>query len=123
IGSAAGYPLLKLAAALLILLLRHGHLPLGLSLKLASLVVRADDVLGFDKTVADQFFRDIIADFSPKRRAVLVAFIQGVSSDQSLISQLPPAGCDLLNASTGDPDSLRYGSLVCRALPPAWSSL
>lgn len=123
IGSAAGYPLLKLAAALLILLLRHGHLPLGLSLKLASLVVRADDVLGFDKTVADQFFRDVIADFSPERRAELVAFIEGVSSDQSLIFQLTPAGCDLLNASTADPDSLRYGSVVCRARPTAWSSL
>jgi triacylglycerol lipase len=122
-GSAAGYPLLKLTAALLILLLRHGHLPLRLSLRLASLLVRADDALGFDKTVADQFFRDVIADFSPERRAELVAFIEGVSSDQSLIFQLTPAGCDLLNASTADPDSLRYGSVVCRARPPAWSNL
>ena len=122
-GSAAGYPLLKLMAALSTLLLRHGYVPLRLALRLASFVVKADDVLGFDKTVADQFFRDVIADFSPERRAELVAFIEGVSSDQSLIFQLTPAGCDLLNASTADPDNLRYGSVVCRARPPAWSNL
>jgi triacylglycerol lipase len=122
-GSAAGYPLLRLIAALLIVILRHGHLPLRLSLRLASWVVRADDVLGFKQTIADQLFRDVIADFSPERRAELVAFIEGVSKDQSLIFQLTPAGCDLLNASTADPDSLRYGSVVCRARPPSLSNL
>jgi hypothetical protein len=122
-GSAAGYPLLRLISALLIVALRHGHLPLGLGLRVASWVVRADDVLGFKQTLADQIFRDVIADFSPERRAELVAFIEGVSKDQSLIFQLTPAGCDLLNASTADPDSLRYGSVVCRARRPTLSNL
>jgi triacylglycerol lipase len=122
-GSAAGYPLLRLLAALFIVVLRHGHLPLRLGLRLGSLLVRMDDRLGFKETVADQFFRDVIADFSPARRAELIAFIEGISRDQSLIFQLTPAGCDLLNASTADPDSLRYGSVVCRARPPSLANV
>src|SRR4029453_14169556 len=55
--------------------------------------------------------------------AELIAFIEGVSNDQSLIFQLTPAGCDLLNASTADPSSLRYGSVVCAARPPGLSNL
>lgn len=118
-GSAAGYPLLKLSAALIMLTLRNGHLPLRLALRLLGLIVRANDVFGLQRTIADDFFRRVIADFSPERRAELIAFIEGVSRDQSLIFQLTPAGCDLLNASTADPDSLRYGSVVCRAAPPS----
>jgi triacylglycerol lipase len=122
-GSAAGYPLLRLATALSIAALRHGHFPLGIGLRLASWVVRADDVLGFKRTLADDIFRDVIADFSAERRAELIAFIEGISKDQSLIFQLTPAGCDLLNASTADPDTLRYGSVVCRARAPRLRNL
>jgi triacylglycerol lipase len=122
-GSAAGYPILRALAAAVTAILRHGHLPLGLALRMGALLVRADDLLGFKNTIADEFFRDVIADFSAERRAELIAFIDGVSQDQSLIFQLTPAGCDLLNASTADPDSLRYGSVVCAANPPALSSL
>ncbi len=122
-GSAAGYPILRLLAALSTSVLRHAHLPLGLGLRLGGWVVRADDVLGFKNTVADDLFGRVIADFSPERRAELIAFIEGISKDQSLIFQLTPAGCDLLNASTADPDSLRYGSVVCRARAPSLSSL
>jgi len=60
----------------------------------------------------------VIADFSPERRAELIAFIEGVSQDQSLVFQLTPAGCDLLNASTADPDNLRYGSVVSLGRKP-----
>lgn len=122
-GSAAGYPLLHVLSALLTALLRHGHLPIGFGLRLGGMLVRADDWLGFKNTVADDFFRDVIADFSAERRAELIAFIEGISQDQSLIFQLTPAGCDLLNAGTADPDSLRYGSVVCRARPPSLSNL
>jgi len=77
-----------------------------------------DDSLGFKPTLIDDFFREVIADFSVERRAELIAFIEGVSKDQSLVFQLTAAGCDLLNASTADPDNLRYGSIVCRGRPP-----
>jgi triacylglycerol lipase len=122
-GSAAGYPLLRMLAASSVVSLRRGHLPLGLGFRFGRWLARADDLLGFKNTVADQFFEDVIADFSPARRAELIAFIEGISNDQSLIFQLTPAGCDLLNASTADPDTLRYGSVVCRAKSPSFSNL
>jgi hypothetical protein len=123
-GSAAGYPLLRFCSGLITSVLEHGHLPLGFGLRLGGWIVRQDDRIGFKRTLADDFFGRVIADFSPERRAELIAFIEGVSSDQSLIFQLTPAGCDLLNASTADPSTLRYGSVVCRARPPTlWNLL
>jgi triacylglycerol lipase len=117
-GSAAGYPLLRLCSRLITSVLEHGHLPVGFGLRLGGWIVRHDDRIGFKRTLADDFFGRVIADFSPERRAELIAFIEGVSNDQSLIFQLTPAGCDLLNASTADPSTLRYGSVVCSARPP-----
>lgn len=122
-GSAAGYPLLRFCSRVITSVLEHGHLPLGFGLRVGGWIVRHDDRIGFKRTLADDFFSRVIADFSPERRAELIAFIQGVSSDQSLIFQLTPAGCDLLNASTADPSSLRYGSVVCSARPPTISNL
>ena len=122
-GSAAGIQLLRLAAMLTQTAITRAHLPLGMMLRLGGLITRIDDRLGFQDTVADSFFRDIIADFSPTRRAELSTFIEGVSSDTSLIFQLTPAGCDLLNASTADPKTLRYGSVVTRARAPHISNL
>jgi triacylglycerol lipase len=122
-GSAAGYPLLRLCTALIASVLKHGHLPLGFGLRLGGWIVRNDDRIGFKRTLADDFFGRVIADFSPERRAELIAFLEGISNDQSLIFQLTPAGCDLLNASTADPSSLRYGSVVCAARPPTLSNL
>jgi triacylglycerol lipase len=122
-GSAAGYPLLRLVSALITSVLKHGHLPLGFGLRLGGWIVQADDRIGFKRTLADDFFGRVIADFSPERRAELIAFIEGVANDQSLIFQLTPAGCDLLNASNADPSNLRYGSVVCAARPPTLSNL
>jgi triacylglycerol lipase len=122
-GSAAGYPLLRLCSAIITSLLKHGSLPIGFGLRLGGWIVRQDDRIGFKRTLADDFFGSVIADFSPERRAELIAFIEGVSRDQSLIFQLTSAGCDLLNASTADPSTLRYGSVVCRARPPRLSNL
>jgi len=117
-GSAAGYPLLRFCSGMITSVLKHGYLPLGFGLRVGGWIVRQDDIIGFKRTLADDFFGRVIADFSPERRAELIAFIEGVSSDQSLIFQLTPAGCDLLNASTADPSTLRYGSVVCSARPP-----
>jgi len=122
-GSAAGYPLLRLCSAIITSLLKHGSLPLGFGLRLGGWIVRQDDRIGFKRSLADDFFGSVIADFSPERRAELIAFIEGVSRDQSLIFQLTSAGCDLLNASTADPSTLRYGSVVSRARPPRLSNL
>jgi triacylglycerol lipase len=122
-GSAAGYPILRVCSALITSVLKHGYLPVGFGLRIGGWFIRADDAIGFKRTALDDFFRSVIADFSPERRAELIAFIEGVSRDQSLIFQLTAAGCDLLNASTADPSTLRYGSVVCRARPPRLSNL
>jgi hypothetical protein len=122
-SSAAGYPLLRLCSGMVTSVLKNGYLPLGFGLRLGGWLVKADDNLGFRRTVADDFFSSVIADFSPERRAELIAFIEGVSRDQSLVFQLTSAGCDLLNASTADPSTLRYGSVVSRARPPRLSNL
>jgi triacylglycerol lipase len=116
-GSAAGYPLLRLIAGISTSLLRRGRLALGIGFRLGRWFVKADDLLGLKGTVADDFFEQVIADFSPERRAELIAFIEGVAKDQSLLFQLTPAGCDLLNASTADPSHIRYGSVVSMAGP------
>ena len=122
-GSAAGYPLMRCCAGLITSVLKHGYIPLGFGLRVGGWMVRADDAIGFKRTALDDFFSSVIADFSPERRAELIAFIEGVSRDQSLIFQLTAAGCDLLNASTADPSTLRYGSVVCAARPPRLSNL
>jgi hypothetical protein len=122
-GSAAGYPLLRLVASLSISMLRRGRLPLDIGFRVGRWFVKADDIFGLKNTVADDFFERVIADFSTERRAELIAFIEGVSSDQSLVFQLTAAGCDLLNASTADPDGIRYGSVVCKARRPRLSNL
>lgn len=121
-GSVAGYPLLRAVAAVSTAAITHAHVPLGIGLRALRWLSRADDLLGFDHTIADDFFGRVIADFSPERRAELIAFIEGVAKDQSLVFQLTPAGCDLLNACTADPDNLRYGSVVCCAPPPRAAS-
>lgn len=122
-GSAAGSPLLRALSWLLVSGLKHGRFPVRLGLRLGGWFTRADDALGFAPTVIDDIFREVIADFSAERRAELIAFIEGISADQSLVFQLTPAGCDLLNAGTADPDSLRYGSIVCRARRPRTADL
>ncbi len=122
-GSFAGYPLLRLAAGVSTSALTHAHVPIGIGLRALRWLSRADDLLGFEHTIADDFFERVIADFSPERRAELIAFIEGIAKDQSLIFQLTPAGCDLINACTADPDNVRYGSVVCRASPPRAASL
>lgn len=122
-GSAAGYPLLRFCSSLVTSVLEHGHLPLGFGLRLGGWIIRHDDRIGFQRSLADDLFSRVIADFSPERRAELIAFIEGVARDQSLIFQLTPAGCDLLNAATADPSTLRYGSVVCSARPPALGNL
>jgi hypothetical protein len=121
-GSAMGYPLLRLVATLCISALEQGRLPLGAALRLGKIFVRLDDWIGWSGTFTDELYADLFEDFTDERRAELIAFLKGVSQDQSLVFQLTPAGCDLLNACTADPTGVRYGSVVTRAARPAAST-
>ena len=124
-GGALGKPALKLAALVLFYVITHGQLPIGVGLRLAHCVSRLDDVLGLNKTVVDELFDKLLSDLGDEERRKLLDFLDGVSHDQSLLFQLTEAGCDLLNATTGKPEHLRYGSVVtCGARPSiktAWA--
>jgi triacylglycerol esterase/lipase EstA (alpha/beta hydrolase family) len=124
-GGALGKPALKLGALGLFYLLTYGRLPVGVGLRLARCVSRLDDVVGLKKTVADELFEKLLSDLGDEERRKLLDFLDGVGNDQSLLFQLTEAGCDLLNATTGKPEHLRYASVVtCGARPSvktAWA--
>ncbi len=124
-GGALGRPALKLGALALFCLLTYGRLPLGVALQLVRLVTKLDDLVGLRRTVADEVFEKLLSELGDQEQRQLLGFLDGVSNDQSLLFQLTEAGCDLLNATTGKPERLRYGCvLTCGArasLRTAWS--
>ncbi len=122
-SSAMGKPLLHLAALLVSYVLQYGRLPLGVLLKMGEIVTKLDDRIGLTNTIADQLYTDLLSDLSPERRDQIAQFIEGITNDQSLLFQLTPAGCDLLNASTADPHRVRYGCVVTRAQRPRLMNL
>lgn len=122
-SSAMGKPLLHLAALSVSYLLHYGRLPLGVLLKMGEIVTKLDDRIGLTNTIADQLYTDLLSDLSPERRDQIAQFIEGITNDQSLLFQLTPAGCDLLNASTADPYRVHYGCVVTRAQRPRLMNL
>ena len=124
-GGALGKPALKLGALALFCLLTHGQLPLGVALQFVRLLTQLDDLVGLKQTVADELFEKLLSELGDQERRQLLGFLDGVSHDQSLLLQLTEAGCDLLNATTGKPERLRYGCVVtCGARPSlktAWT--
>ncbi|HEX9297581.1 MAG TPA: hypothetical protein VF881_17185 [Polyangiaceae bacterium] len=120
--SAMGKPLLRMVARYFIWVLRRGRVPLALMLRLGYFVVRLRDPFRKRRGTFDELYEKLLNDFSEERRLELIRFLEGVSSDQWLMFQLTPAGCDLLNACTADP-KVRYGSVVARARRPTWRSL
>lgn len=118
-SSVMGTQLLRLWSALLLRTLENRRLPLRSVLRLGYLVTRIDDRLGFRRTVFDQLYEQLLADFTDERRRALIDYVGGVRGDRSILFQLTAAGCDLLNASTADPIGVAYGSVVTRGRPPS----
>lgn len=121
-SSTLGKPLLKLTARYFRWVLERGRLPLSILLRLGYFVVRLRDPWRRRRGTFDEMYEKVLNDLGDERRAELAGFLRAVSSDQSLLFQLTPAGCDLLNACTADP-ALRYGSVVARARRPTFGSL
>jgi len=107
-------------------MLERGRVPLKLLLRLGYFVVRARDPFRKRRGTFDELYDKLLSDLSEPRILELATFLKAVVKDQSLLFQLTPAGCDLLNACTADP-KLAYASVVARATPPsfrnAWRSL
>jgi pimeloyl-ACP methyl ester carboxylesterase len=116
--SAMGKPLLRIFALYFIWLLRR-RVALAVVLWIGYRIVRLRDPFRRQRSAFDELYEKLLHDLSETRRLELIEFLGAVSSDQSLLFQLTPAGCDILNACTADPN-LRYGSVVARARRPTW---
>ena len=118
--------LIRTLGRYLIFMLERGRLPLKLLLRLGYFVVRVRDPFRKRRNAFDYLYEKLLTDLSEARRLELATFLRAVVDDQSLLFQLTPAGCDLLNACTADP-KIAYASVVARAAPPsfrnAWRSL
>jgi len=118
--------LIRTVGSYLIFMLERGRVPLKLLLRLGYFVVRARDPFRKRPGTFDELYDKLLSDLSEPRILELATFLKAVVKDQSLLFQLTPAGCDLLNACTADP-KIAYASVVARAAPPtfrnAWRSL
>lgn len=116
-SSTFGKPLLRGFARYWMWVLKRGRWPVALMLRIGYFIVRLRDPFKKHKSTFDEIYEKFLNDLGDERRLELVQFLAAVSTDQSLLFQLTPAGCDLLNASTADPE-LVYGSVVARARKP-----
>ncbi|HET9955936.1 MAG TPA: hypothetical protein VFQ61_15610 [Polyangiaceae bacterium] len=114
-----GRALLRVICSYLVWLLLTGRLPLRVFLKLGYWIVRVRDPFRKRRTTFDEVYEKLLNDLSEPRRQELAAFLKAVAEDQSLVFQLTPAGCDLLNACTAEPN-VHYASVVARAERPSW---
>ncbi len=117
-AGAAGKPLLRLFATSMALLLQYGHLPIRAVLALGELMIKADNVIGLERTTMDEIYAQLLSDFTQERRDEIRKLLDDVASDQALIFQLTPASVDMLNAATADPEAVRYGCVVTESKPP-----
>lgn len=121
-STASGRWLLRLVTRYLIWILRHGRWALACALRVGYWILRLWDPLRKRQTTFHELYAKLLFALTDERRAELIEFLEAVSSDESLVFQLTPAGCDLLNACTADP-KVRYGSVVARARAPSFRGL
>lgn len=118
-SSSLGRRLLRVGARYLAWALERRGIPLAFLLRMAHSFLALWRPFRQAPNTFDELFAKLARDLSPERRLELASFFRLVSSDETLVFQLTPAGCDLLNACTAEP-GLRYGSVVARSAPPSW---
>jgi triacylglycerol lipase len=111
--------LLRVGARYSIWALESGRLPLAFALRIAHWCLGFWRPFRKAPNTFDELFEKLMQNLSDERRGELVQFLRAVSLDEALVFQLTPAGCDLLNACTAEPN-LRYGSVVARSPRPRW---
>jgi triacylglycerol lipase len=119
-GGMLGQQFLRMLSLVSIYTLRTGQLPISVGLRLARLL---RNPRSRPSGAVDQIFLELLGDFEVERRRAVEQFLEGVRSDQGLVSQISPAGMDVFNASTQDRPNLRYGSVVTQARAPGLRSL
>ena len=120
-NSLLGQKLLHVLSVTTIYVLRTGHLPLSVLLRLGAIFTQLDD-LALNSAVLDQVFGEVLADFSPGRRRAVSKLFGEVAQDQSLLAQLTPEALDMFNALTHDRPEVRYGCVVAQARRPGIGS-
>jgi triacylglycerol lipase len=118
-SSPLGRRLLRAGASYLAWALERRGVPLAFLLRMAHGLLRLWRPFRRAPNTFDELFAKLAQDLSEERRLELARFFRLVSSDETLVFQLTPAGCDLLNACTAEP-ALRYGSVVARSARPRW---
>jgi len=111
--------LIRTIGRYLIFMLERGRVPLKLMLRLGYFIVRARDPFRKRRSAFDDLYDKLLSDLTEPRILELATFLRAVVKDQSLLFQLTPAGCDLINACTADP-KIAYASVVACATPPSW---
>ncbi len=111
--------LLRAATRYSIWALQRGRLPLAFALRFGYWLLGFWRPFRKAPNTFDELFSKLMRDLSDQRRLELVQFLSAVAADEALVFQLTPAGCDLLNACTAEPN-LRFGSVVARAPRPRW---
>lgn len=118
-----GRQFLRMSSAMTASILRYGHIPVRALLKVGALLMRLDNKLGLNENIGDQLFEQLLGDMSPERRDQVHGFLQDLTIDQALFTQLTEDGADVFNASTADRPGIRYGCVVTRAARPNLRSL
>lgn len=111
-NSMLGSQLLYLLSLGTIYTLRFGKLPLSLLVAVGGIVTKLDDKIGFENTIVDQWYDQLLGDFDLDREAAVKAFLNEIRNDTSLVGQLTPGGIDLFNATTADRAGVPYGCVV-----------
>ena len=119
--SLVGQRLLRILSILTLYSLRFGRLPLSVMVRVGALATHLDNAVSLDRSLLNDAYA-VLGDLPEERRLALEAMVQEVTLDQRLMPQLAPAALDLFNASTGDRDTVAYGSVISRANPPGWRS-
>lgn len=120
-ASMFGKQILRLLSVATVFIVRRGHLPLQVFLRLVDLWRRAADMAPGQRELAvdEQLFDALLSEFSEDRRAMVQAFFSDVGADQGLLSQITPDGMDLFDATAPDRDGVRYGCVVTRGRRPS----
>ena len=113
-----GQKTLELLSLATIHALRFGRLPLAVLLRLGAVFVRLDTHVGVNSVLLDQLFDELLGDFSPERRAVIVRLLGEVEREQDLLPQLAPESMDLFDALVRERSGVRSGCVVTQAHPP-----
>jgi hypothetical protein len=121
-ASLLGQRLLRLLSLSTMYVLRFGHLPIAVVLKLGAVFARVDRHAGINSALLDQLFGQLLADFSAERRAAIEAFFGEVGRDQALLPQLTPEAMALFSATARSRPDVRCGSVLSKARRPGVGS-